>query len=75
MKDPRAVVAIILAMSILVFVVSGTLVREILYAFTGSEGFLATDPEVAAKWENVVSVIVGVLAGYVMGRNEVDGTP
>lgn len=68
MKDPRATVAIILALTIFVFVASGTLGRVMLTAF--QLPIFEIDPEIAARWESVVSVIVGVLAGYVMGRDD-----
>lgn len=67
MKDPRATVAIILAAAILVFMISGTFMRELIAGLGGP--ILVADPEIAAKWENVISVIVGVLAGYIAGRD------
>jgi hypothetical protein len=71
-KDPRATVAIILALTIFVFVASGTVGREILTSF--GLPLIPIDPEIAARWESIVSVIVGVLAGYVMGRDD-NGKP
>jgi len=68
MRDPRATVAIILAMSVLIFVFSGVTLR-VIGSLWGAPT-VPIDPELAVKWENIVSVIVGVLAGYVMGRNE-----
>lgn len=73
MKDPRAVVAVILASSVFIFVVSGTFGRVFLTAL--DVPIIEVAPEIAAKWENILSVIVGVLAGYVMGRNNDDAKP
>ena len=70
-KNPRATVALILAASVLIFVFSGTFVREVLYFLNpAAEGFLR--PAFPEVWENIVAVLVGVLSGYVLGNSNDD---
>lgn len=74
-RDPRHVVAVLLASSVVIFVTSASLGREILFALTGSVHVIQTNPDLSDRWVDLMSVIVGMLAGYLMGSAPRDPPP
>lgn len=64
MWSSRSVVAVILAIAVLIFVVSGTALRDWFGVAT------PVNPDVAAHWKDIVNVLIGALAGYIAGKDE-----
>ena len=65
---PRDFVAFLLAACVLVFIASGTSLRILLFAIFDSPTPPPIGAEQAQAWENIINVIVGVLAAYISGR-------
>lgn len=64
-RSARAAVAIILALAVLIFVLSGTALHTLF-------GAQPVNPEVAMQWKDVVNVILGALAGFIAGGGNDD---
>lgn len=58
----QAIVAIILALSVLLFVANGTLLHELV----STDGGRVETKE----WENIINVVVGALAGYIAAKKK-----
>lgn len=63
--SPRAIVAIILAMCVLVFFVAGTVLPVVFQASTHKP----PNTELAALWADVIKVLIGGLIGYAVGTD------
>ena len=66
MFEPRAIVAIILAITVLLFMLSNTTIGMVI-------GDVRPNPQnavVAEAWINLTNVLIGGLIGYIAGRKE-----
>lgn len=63
--SPRAIVAIILAASVLVFFVAGTVLPVIFH----TRPLEVLSVEIATLWADVVKVLIGGLIGYAVGTD------
>jgi len=61
--NPRAIVAIILAVSVLIFVGSG-----VLKAVSGNMEIVSA--ETAQVWADLIKVLIGGLIGYIAGSDK-----
>ncbi len=59
MKNPRALVATILALTVLAFTINGTVLPMALDRPVSTEGYDA--------WSDLINVLIGGLIGYIMG--------
>ena len=64
--NSRAAVAVILAVGVVLIILSGTPMR---FAFIDPMT-PGTPIELAAMWKDLVLVIVGILAGYISGKDD-----
>ena len=61
--NSRDVVAIILAVSVLIFVMSGTALRNLVLGDSPPPQI-----EQVQAWKDIINVILGALAGYIVGK-------
>ena len=63
---PQDAVAIVLAFTVMFFVINSTLLRPLL---VGTDPELI-NPEVVQGWKDIINVIIGALAGFIAGRTK-----
>jgi hypothetical protein len=67
--NSRDIVAIILAMAVLIFVLSGTALRGWLFGQIGHP----PNVESTQAWKDIINVILGALSGYIAGKSSTNG--
>jgi hypothetical protein len=65
MPDPRATVATVLAVGLVLVLLSGTSLRHIWSPVSAAN----PSPDLITVWKDIILVIIGVLAGYISGAN------
>ena len=64
--NPRAVVAIILALTVMLFMLANTGIGDLI----GVEHPAAGQTAIVEAWLNLTNVLIGGLIGYIAGRKE-----